>query len=210
MFTGLIEEVGKVLERDGARLVVAADRVLEGSAVGASVAVNGACLTVVERGPGRLRFDLGPETLARTALADLSAGDPVNLERPLRLGGLVGGHLVQGHVDGVGIVVGVSRQAETARLTVEWRDRSLASLLIPQGSVAVDGVSLTVARLNARDFEIMIIPHTLAATTLGSLAPGQRVNLEMDMIGKYVQRVLQAQGEPPPQAKRADAREGSR
>jgi riboflavin synthase len=195
MFTGLIEEVGKVLERDGARLVVAADRVLEGSAVGASVAVNGACLTVVERGPGRLRFDLGPETLARTALADLSAGDPVNLERPLRLGGLVGGHLVQGHVDGVGIVVGVSRQAETARLTVEWRDRSLASLLIPQGSVAVDGVSLTVARLNARDFEIMIIPHTLAATTLGSLAPGQRVNLEMDMIGKYVQRILALRGD---------------
>jgi riboflavin synthase len=195
MFTGLIEEVGKVLERDGARLVVAADRVLEGSAVGASVAVNGACLTVVERGPGRLRFDLGPETLARTALADLSAGDPVNLERPLRLGGLVGGHLVQGHVDGVGIVVGVSRQAETARLTVEWRDRSLASLLIPQGSVAVDGVSLTVARLNARDFEIMIIPHTLAATTLGSLAPGQRVNLEMDMIGKYVQRILAVRGD---------------
>lgn len=213
MFTGLVEEVGKVLDRDGARLVVAADRVLEDSAVGASVAVNGACLTVVERGPGRLRFDVGPETLARTALADLSAGDPVNLERPLRLGGLVGGHLVQGHVDGVGIVAGVSRQAETARLTIEWRDRSLAPLLIPQGSVAVDGVSLTVARLNARDFEIMIIPHTLAATTLGSLAPGRRVNLEMDMIGKYVQRILQLSGRASRsrgRARRADMREGSR
>ncbi len=213
MFTGLVEEVGKVLDRDGARLVVAADRVLEDSAVGASVAVNGACLTVVERGPGRLRFDVGPETLARTALADLSAGDPVNLERPLRLGGLVGGHLVQGHVDGVGIVAGVSRQAETARLTIEWRDRSLAPLLIPQGSVAVDGVSLTVACLNARDFEIMIIPHTLAATTLGSLAPGRRVNLEMDMIGKYVQRILQLSGRASRsrgRARRADMREGSR
>jgi len=190
MFTGLVEEVGKVLDRDGARLVVAADRVREDSAVGASIAVNGACLTVVEQGPGRLRFDVGPETLARTALGDLSVGDPVNLERPMRLGGMVGGHLVQGHVDGVGIVAGVSRQAETARLTIEWRDQTLAPLLIPQGSVAVDGVSLTVARLNARDFEIMIIPHTLAATTLGSLAPGRRVNLEMDMIGKYVQRIL--------------------
>ncbi len=224
MFTGLVEEVGKVLHRDGARLVVAADRVLEESAVGASVAVNGACLTVVEQGPGRLRFEVGPETLARTALADLSAGDPVNLERPMRLGGMVGGHLVQGHVDGVGIVAGWSRQAETARLTIEWRDRSLASLLIPQGSVAVDGVSLTVARLNERDFEIMIIPHTLAATTLGSLAAGRRVNLEMDMIGKYVQRILQLQGEPQPRqgevsrrrgerirkTRRAETREGSR
>jgi len=209
VFTGLVEEVGTVLERSGARLVIAADRVLEDGAVGASVAVNGVCLTVVERGPGRLRFDVGPETLARTALADLAVGSPVNLERPLRLGGVVGGHLVQGHVDGVGVVTALTRQAETARLTIEWREQALAPLLIPQGSVAVDGVSLTVARLNSRDFEIMIIPHTLAATTLGSLAPGRRVNLEMDMIGKYVQRMLQVQGEPPPQVKRADAREGS-
>ena len=191
MFTGLVEEMGRVVERDGARLVVSADRVLEDSDLGASVAVNGACLTVVEHGPKRLRFDVGPETLTRTALGDLTAGDPVNLERPMRLGGMVGGHLVQGHVDGVGVVTAFTREAETARLTIEWRDRALAPLLIPQGSVAVDGVSLTVARLNARDFEIMIIPHTLAMTTLGSLVPGRRVNLEMDMIGKYVQRILQ-------------------
>jgi riboflavin synthase len=195
MFTGLVEEVGRVLARDGGRLVVAASRVLEDSAVGASVAVNGACLTVVERGPDRLRFDMGPETLARTALGDLSAGDPVNLERPMRLGGLVGGHLVQGHVDGVGVVADLRREADTARLTIEWRDQALAPLLIPQGSVAVDGVSLTVARLNARDFEIMIIPHTLAATTLGSFGPGRRVNLEADMIGKYVERILQVRRE---------------
>jgi riboflavin synthase len=193
VFTGLIEEMGRVVERDGARLVVSADGVLEDSDLGASVAVNGACLTVVERGPTRLRFDVGPETLTRTALGELTAGDPVNLERPMRLGGMVGGHLVQGHVDGVGVVTAFTREAETARLTIEWRDRALAPLLIPQGSVAVDGVSLTVARLNARDFEIMIIPHTLAMTTLGSLVPGRRVNLEMDMIGKYVQRILQLQ-----------------
>jgi riboflavin synthase len=193
VFTGLVEEMGRVVERDGARLVVSADRVLEDSDLGASVAVNGACLTVVERGPKRLRFDVGPETLTRTALGELTAGDPVNLERPMRLGGMVGGHLVQGHVDGVGVVTAFTREAETARLTIEWRDRALAPLLIPQGSVAVDGVSLTVARLNARDFEIMIIPHTLAMTTLGSLVPGRRVNLEMDMIGKYVQRILQLQ-----------------
>ncbi len=179
MFTGLVEEIGNVLERDGTRLVVSADRVLEDSDLGASVAINGACLTVIERGPGHLRFDMGPETLARTALGDLGSGDTVNLERP------------------VGLVVDLTRQAETARLTIEWRDQALAPLLIPQGSVAVDGVSLTVARLNARDFEIMIIPHTLAATTLGGLRKGQRVNLEMDMIGKYVQRILQVRGDAP-------------
>jgi riboflavin synthase len=209
MFTGLVEEVGRVLERDGGRLVVAARRVLEDSGLGASVAVNGACLTVVERGPGHLRFDVGPETLARTALTDLSVGDPVNLERPMRLGGMVGGHLVQGHVDGVGVVAAFTRQAETARLTIEWRDQALAPLLIPQGSVAVDGVSLTVARLSARDFETMIIPHTLAATTLGSVSPGRRVNLEMDMIGKYVQRILLLQRQGGPAATWADTREGS-
>jgi riboflavin synthase len=209
MFTGLVEEVGKILQRDGPRLVVSADRVLEDSDLGASVAINGACLTVVERGPGRLRFDMGPETLTRTALADLAAGDAVNLERPMRLGGLVGGHLVQGHVDGVGHVLTLTRQAETARLTIEWRDQALAPLLIPQGSVAVDGVILTVARLSERDFEIMLIPHTLAATTLGGLRKGQRVNLEMDMIGKYVQRILLL-GEPQPKARRADTEEGPR
>jgi riboflavin synthase len=193
VFTGLIEEMGRVVERDGARLVVSADGVLEDSDLGASVAVNGACLTVVERGPKRLRFDVGPETLTRTALGELTAGDPVNLERPMRLGGMVGGHLVQGHVDGVGVVTAFTREAETARLTIEWRDRALAPLLIPQGPVAVDGVSLTVAELGAETFTIMIIPHTLAMTTLGSLVPGRRVNLEMDMIGKYVQRILQLQ-----------------
>lgn len=209
MFTGLVEEVGRVLGRAGSRLVLAADRVLEDSGVGASVAVNGVCLTVVELEAGRLRFDVGPETLARTALGDLAVGDPVNLERPMRLGGMVGGHLVQGHVDGVGTVAALARQAETARLTIEWPSEALAPLLIPQGSVAVDGVSLTVARLNERDFEIMVIPHTLAATTLGSLTRGKRVNLEMDMIGKYVQRILQLR-EPPAPTRGPDAREGTR
>ncbi len=209
MFTGLVEEVGRVLERVESRLVLAADRVLRDSGVGASVAVNGVCLTVVEVGAGRLRFDVGPETLARTALGDLTVGDPVNLERPMRLGGMVGGHLVQGHVDGVGTVAALTRQAETARLTIEWPGGALAALLIPQGSVAVDGVSLTVARLNERDFEIMVIPHTLAATTLGGLTPGKRVNLEMDMIGKYVQRILQLR-QPPAPARGPDGREGTR
>jgi len=190
MFTGLVEEVGDVIRLDDARLAVAARIVLEDSPLGASIAVNGACLTVVEQGAARLAFDLGPETLTRTALGELGAGDRVNLERPLRLGGLLGGHLVQGHVDGVGIVTALVRDGETARLRVEWQDPALARLLIPQGSVTVDGVSLTVAALDTAGFEIMLIPHTLAQTTLGALKPGRRVNLEMDMIGKYVQRFL--------------------
>ena len=194
MFTGLVEEAGRVVAREGARLTVAAQRVHEDSALGASIAVNGVCLTVAARAGRELGFDLGPETLSRTALGDLRAGDRVNLERPLRLGGLVGGHLVQGHVDGVGIVTKLERDDDTARLRVEWRDPALARLLIPQGSVAVDGVSLTVAALDATAFEIMLIPHTLDQTTLGGLAGGRRVNLEMDMIGKYVQRFLSLGG----------------
>ncbi len=195
MFTGLIEEVGEVLGIEGSRLVVGARVVLADAADGASIAVNGVCLTVVARGAGRIGFDLGPETLARTALGDLGAGDRVNLERPLRLGAPVGGHLVQGHVDGVGVVTQLSREAETARLRLECQDEALAALLIPQGSVAVDGVSLTVAALDGPAFEIMLIPHTLGQTTLGGLKAGKRVNLEMDMIGKYVQRFLSLQGE---------------
>jgi riboflavin synthase len=196
MFTGIVEECGRVLERDGSRLTVEADATLAGTEIGSSVAVNGVCLTAVGIGSGQLGFDLGPETLARTALADLGPGDTVNLERPMRLDGFLGGHLVLGHVDGVGSVIALDRAGEMARLKVEWQGQDLAPLLIPQGSVAVDGVSLTVAALEAGAFEIMLIPHTLERTTLGTLKPGRRVNLEMDVIGKYVLRVLSLRGEP--------------
>jgi riboflavin synthase alpha subunit len=153
------------------------------------------CLTVVTRAADRLAFDLGPETLRVTALGDLHRGDAVNLERPLRLGDCVGGHLVQGHVDGVGVVTAIAREADTARLRIEWREPDLAPLLIRKGSVAVEGVSLTVASLEAEAFEVMLIPHTLERTTLGGLGPGRRVNLEADMIGKYVLRALELRGE---------------
>jgi len=196
MFTGIVEECGRVLERDGSRLTVEADATLGGIEIGSSMAVNGVCLTAVAIGSGHLVFDLGPETLSRTALADLGPGDSVNLERPMRLDGFLGGHLVLGHVDGVGSVIALDRAGETARLRIEWQGQDLAPLLIPQGSVAVDGVSLTVAALEAGAFEIMLIPHTLERTTLGALKPGRRVNLEMDVIGKYVLRVLSVRGEP--------------
>lgn len=198
MFTGIVEEMGIVRAvtrmSDVARLHVSAVSTLDGSDIGASVAVNGVCLTVVERGGDGFVFEVGPETLARTALARLRAGDAVNLERPLRFGGALGGHLVLGHVDGTGTVEQVTRVESTARVRISLLDRGLEPLLIPQGSVAVDGVSLTVAALDDGRFEVMIIPHTLAATTFGRLSAGQSVNIETDMIGKYVLRSIALKG----------------
>lgn len=198
MFTGIVEEVGVVRSatRAGgvARLDVGAAATLEGSEVGASVAVSGVCLTVVERRHDGFAFEVGPETLARTALGRLRVGDAVNLERPLRFGGALGGHLVLGHVDGTGTVEAITRVESTARVRIGLVDRGLEPLLIPQGSVAVDGVSLTVAALDDRAFEVMIIPHTLAATTFGRLSAGQSVNIETDMIGKYVLRSIALKG----------------
>jgi riboflavin synthase len=198
MFTGIVEEVGTVREvvrkGDVTRLAVAAAVTCKGSQLGASVAVNGVCLTVVERGPGELVFEIGPETLARTALGRLAPGRRVNLERSLRFGGELGGHLVLGHVDGIGTVEVVTRVESTARVRIALGDPALAPLLIPQGSVAVDGVSLTVAALAGTTFEVMLIPHTLAATTLDALAAGQAVNIETDVIGKYVVRSLALRG----------------
>ena len=196
MFTGIVEETGRVVARRGSRLVVGADATREGTSLGSSVAVNGVCLTAVELDGERLSFDLGPETLARSALVDLETGDQVNLERPMRLNGFVGGHLVLGHVDGIGLVTAFETEGETARIRVEWQDPALAALLIPKGSVAVDGVSLTVASLERGAFEVMVIPHTLECTTLGTFKPGRRVNLEMDVIGKYVLRALSVREEP--------------
>ena len=199
MFTGIVEELGTVtaFERRGdtARLAIAASTAREGSDVGASVAINGVCLTVVDRPADGLAFDVGPETLQRTTLNGLRAGRRVNLERALRLGGALGGHLVLGHVDGVGTVERVQRVESTSRVRIALPDPSLAPLLIPQGSVAVDGVSLTVAALEVTTFEVMVIPHTLAATTLGALLEGAAVNLEMDVIGKYLQRSLALRGD---------------
>jgi len=196
VFSGIVEEKGTVAVKRGARLVVEAGVTREGMEIGSSLAVNGVCLTAVELGTSTVAFDLGPETLARSTLGDLDAGDPVNLERPLRLDGFVGGHLVLGHVDGIGLVTAFDEDGDTARLRIEWQDPALAPLLIPKGSVAVDGVSLTVAALDRRAFEIMVIPHTLERTTLGRLKPGRRVNLEMDVIGKYVLRALSVREEP--------------
>ena len=198
MFTGIVEEQGTVraVQRSGdvLRVDIEARATLEGSELGASVAVNGACLTVVALRPDGFSFDVGPETLARTTLGRLRTGARVNLERPLRFGAAVGGHLVLGHVDGVATVEAVTRVESTARVRIGLAGPELAPLLVPQGSVAVDGVSLTIADLATRSFEVMVIPHTLAMTTFGGLVEGQAVNIETDVIGKYLQRSLALKG----------------
>jgi riboflavin synthase len=195
MFTGIVEALGRVarLEARGAgrRLVVQLPAGADWRvAAGESVAVNGVCLTVVEAETRRLGFDLAEETWRVTALADLAGGDAVNLERPLRLDARLGGHLVLGHVDGVGRVCGSRPEGEGRRLTVSVSDH-LRPLLIPKGSVAVDGVSLTVAELREAEFDVALIPHTLAMTTLGLREIGARVNLETDVIGKYVRSFVE-------------------
>ena len=190
MFTGIVEELGDVRTVDSSRLVVACRTVPADSQVGASVAVNGVCLTVVANDGRSLSFDLSEETLRRTALSRLEPGAPVNLERPVTLATRLGGHLVQGHVDGVGRVREM-HDGGTARIEAP---SSLAQYLVEKGSVAVDGVSLTVAALGDRWFEVMLIPHTLAVTSLGRLAPGQAVNIEADVIGKYLVRSLALRG----------------
>jgi riboflavin synthase len=196
MFTGLVEAFGEVESVSpagaGRRLAV---RVPSGwsaeTARGDSIAVSGACLTVVTVESERLLFDLADETLRVTTLGDLAAGDRVNLERALRLGAPLGGHLVLGHVDGVGRVAGMEPEGSGRRLTIALPD-GLRPLLIPKGSIAVDGVSLTIAALGEGTFSVALIPHTLAATTLGGRGVGARVNLEMDVLGKYVRALLPA------------------
>jgi riboflavin synthase len=193
VFTGLVEEAGRVAQvrpgGGGARLEVAAGAVLEGLAVGDSIAVNGACLTVVELAHGSFAVDCVAETLRRTTLGGLGPGDPVNLERPMRLGDRLDGHIVQGHVDGVGRVRDVQPEGDGAVLAIE-PPAALLRYIVEKGSIAVDGVSLTVAARLRDAFTVALIPHTMAATTLGRAATGRPVNLEVDVLAKYVESLI--------------------
>jgi riboflavin synthase len=191
MFTGIVEELGSVAGMDGRRMTIACRTVRDDSPVGASVAVNGACLTVVERPSRGLALDLSEETLERTAFSAVRPGAPVNLERPVTLVSRLSGHLVQGHVDGVGTVERMDGAEGGAVLAVRV-PHGLRRYLVDKGSVAVDGVSLTVAALDGDTFSVALVPHTLVVTTLGSVRPGDRVNLEMDVIAKYVEGQVRA------------------
>jgi riboflavin synthase len=190
MFTGIVEERGTVLEAGAFRLVVGCRTVVSESDIGASVAVNGVCLTVVARGPEDLAFDLSEETLGRSTLGRLHPGDPVNLERPVTLSARLGGHLVQGHVDGVGEVAAIERDDQGGAVLTTRVPEGLLRYAVEKGSITVDGVSLTIAELAGDGMRVALIPHTLAVTTLGTVVPGDLVNLEMDVIAKYVERLM--------------------
>ena len=186
MFTGIVEELGKVGSRNGSRLRINSTTVLEGSDLGASIAVNGCCLTVVATdGSTYWDADVSDETYSRTNLGSLQAGDVVNLERPMALGDRLGGHMVLGHVDAVGHVV------SPAPDLVVRIPRDLMHLIVEKGSVTVDGISLTAFDLSADTFRVAVIPHTTAVTTLGVRKVGDAVNIEMDVLAKHVQRLVE-------------------
>jgi riboflavin synthase len=200
MFTGLIVERGSLIEdpapsgQGGVRLTIGLSPDLTARlGIGDSLAVSGVCLTVTEKGADRVAVELSPETLSRTTLAALNRGDAVNLEPALRMGDALGGHWVQGHVDGTARVVD-RRDLTDHRVLAFSIPPDLAPFLVEKGSVTVDGVSLTVSALGADRFEVALIPHTLEVTTLSRLVPGDFVNLEMDVLGKYVHRILAARG----------------
>jgi riboflavin synthase len=197
MFTGLVEETGTLVEialaeRSG-RLTVIAPTVHCGAHLGDSIAINGCCLTVIAQQADRLTFDVVPETLDRTNLGALRPGDAVNLERPLAVGARLGGHFVQGHIDGVGTVLAVIPE-ENAVVVEIGVPQPLRRYIVEKGSIAVDGVSLTVADARAESFTVWTIPHTRAITTLGQRGVGDRVNLECDLLGKYIERLLAERG----------------
>jgi riboflavin synthase len=194
MFTGIVETVGGVVEvrarGETLRLSIEAPAVAAGVRVGDSVSVNGGCLTVVAAQDGLLTVEAVRETLERTSLGSLRAGSRVNLERALRADARLDGHIVQGHVDEAGSVRELRRRGEDVQLFVGCSS-GFADWLVPKGSVAIEGVSLTVVEVGDDGFEVVLIPHTLAMTTLGALRVGERVNLEADVLGKYVKRYLE-------------------
>ena len=188
MFTGIVADVGTVVEAGGARLRVRSG-LLRGAEMGASVSVDGCCLTVTSIEDDACRFDLSTETVRRTTLGERRTGDRVNLERPVRAGAELGGHVVQGHVDGVGRVEAVDEEQIGRTVTVAV-EPVLGRYLAVKGSVTVDGVSMTVAACDLSSFAVALVPHTLEVTTLGALAPGRRVNVEVDVLAKYVERLV--------------------
>lgn len=195
MFTGIIEELGTIRRMTsspkGARVEVTAGTILSDARLGDSIAVNGVCLTVVDQGPDWFAADVSEETLRRTSLKQMRIGTRVNLERPLTPASRLGGHIVQGHVDGVGEFVEARPSGDGWVVRVRF-PKDLGRYIVEKGSIAVDGISLTVASLGDDYFEIAIIPHTWKMTNLGSLDRGAALNLEVDVIAKYVERMMQA------------------
>jgi riboflavin synthase len=193
VFSGIIEDLGtvKALKRTpkGALITIGTQLPAARLRIGDSIACNGACLTVVAKGRGTVSMDVSAETLRRTALGVLRPGDPINLERSLTMGSLLNGHLVSGHVDGMGKIVGIKPEGDSKLFTFEI-DAEQARYLVEKGSVAVDGISLTVFGVKSRRFDCALIPHTLKLTTLGSKQPGAPVNIESDLLAKYIEKFV--------------------
>ncbi len=193
MFTGIVEEMGRlksiVQGNHSAVLAIEASKVLEGSQVGDSIAVNGVCLTVISIGSGEFKADVMAETLRRSSLGGLGRGSRVNLERAMAADGRFGGHIVSGHIDGTGAIASMKKEGNAVWVTVDAEEQ-LLKYIVEKGSIAIDGISLTVAAVTESSFSVSLIPHTGAETTLLQRKPGDRVNLENDIIGKYVERLL--------------------
>ena len=203
MFTGIVEEMGAITSLDkslaGTRLAILASTVMGDLKIGDSVSVNGTCLTVVTKKEKDFEVDISPETLSVTTLGGLAAGAPVNLERAMKLNERIGGHLVAGHVDGVGTIRSRQQEANGMVLVVEAQ-KDMLRHCVTKGSITVDGVSLTINEVTDKYFSVCIIPHTAKVTTLGLKQVGDTVNLESDLIGKYVERLLQDRGQLPPKS----------
>jgi riboflavin synthase len=194
LFTGIVEEIGTVKSLTGStvrRLVVESSKAINDVSVGDSVAVNGVCLTVTSIGANELSFDAVPETINRSTLKDAGHGSRVNLEASLQVGKMLGGHIVQGHVDGIGRIESINRMADSVVIRIS-APPEIMRYVVEKGSIAIDGISLTIASEDEHGFTISIIPHTLEVTTLGLKKPGGSVNLEADIIGKYVEKFVNA------------------
>ncbi|HSD64263.1 MAG TPA: riboflavin synthase [Ignavibacteriaceae bacterium] len=194
MFTGLVEEKGTLINKiktgDGYRLEIKADKILEDTEIGSSVSVNGCCLTVIEKRTGSILMDTIEETLKKTNLGDLQISDKVNLERPLKADARLGGHFVLGHVDSKGEVIEINELSNSHFIRIRFPEK-FRQYLIYVGSVSIDGVSMTVAELNDNVFGVGVIPHTWEETIFSTKKPGSTVNLEFDVLGKYVERIME-------------------
>lgn len=194
MFTGIVEEVGQVKAIGNGTLQIQATKVLEDVKLGDSIAVNGICLTVTGFNSHSFQADVMPETIKRTSLGELKLGSPVNLERALTLSSRLGGHIVSGHIDGTGRIVSLKEDKNAILMKIQ-ADGAILRYIVEKGSVALDGISLTVAQVGSRDFTVSLIPHTRQVTNLSVKGEGSLINIENDMVGKYVAKLLQPAGE---------------
>lgn len=195
MFTGIIEEVGKLSSKEAGRIKISCEKVLEGVEIGDSINTNGICLTVVEKGADYFKADVMPETIRKTSLSELKKGAKINLERALKVGDRLNGHIVSGHIDGCGKILSIKTEGNAIMLEITAESRIMRQIA-EKGSVAIDGISLTVVKTNSESFYVSLIPHTMAETNLEDKQIGSIVNIETDILAKYVERLINFKATP--------------